>query len=53
MGPVVAVSADVINGLPAADRGALMQDLFGQSSSGSGLPAPAINLHRSPAPPAR
>ena len=38
-------SAYVINGMPAADRAALVQDLFGQPSSASGLAAPPIHLN--------
>jgi O-glycosyl hydrolase len=38
-------SADVINGMPGANRAALMQDLFGQPDSGSGLTAPPIHLN--------
>jgi len=38
-------SAYVINGMPVADRAALIQDLFGQPSSGSGLAAPPIHLN--------
>jgi glucosylceramidase len=37
-------SASVINGMPSADRAALIQDLFGPPSAGSGLTAPPIHL---------
>ena len=38
-------SAYVINGMPATDRAALMQDLFGESGSATGLAAPPIHLN--------
>ncbi len=38
-------SAHVINGMPSAGRAALLEDLFGQPSSGSGLAAIPIHLN--------
>ena len=38
-------SAYVINGMPSAGRAALLDDLFGQPSSGSGLAATPIHLN--------